>query len=235
MTTKNQKTIGLDREKFDGVIGSYRLLVDNLNQLWSETRKIFPEFELSELNAFIASKQDPEYYLQKHYISKHPEKFSGFDVDKVIKANLIDLPDLTQASVAHRRVRDQIDSHHNSIRKTGLFFPILKLYDHENKIFTFTDEFNEVALQHCIVCLQTSEQEQIYEALQAFIPGLNLFKNLGLMEKTKFSDNFAAISDAVQFDKGQFKLKSTMFRTPFLHRFNEEKENRGSFKDIFKT
>ena len=229
-----KKSIGLDREKFDNVIRSYRVFIEALNSLWEHSRKTFPDFELKELIAFTATKQDPAYWLMKRHVEKHPDQFRGFDVDKIIEAGLISLPNLDKTVNAQLRVRDSIYSNFQaSIKTTNLFFPIAKLFDQENDIFTHTPEFNGIVMEFCTIYLETPEQEQVYEALQQLIPSINLFKKLGLMEKIKFSHNFDQIAYAFSPEADQYKVKPTCFRTPFLHTLNQEVENPGKLRDIY--
>lgn len=191
--------IGLpDTKKEQQIIEVYSTMCDLATVLVMNLQYYFdsPHFEIKEFFDFLKSK-DPKAWLYSKFIEYHGLTFPGMDLDKVIKLELVSIPDDYLKDTMS--LREKIIGSISKAKELRFYFSMIKLFadsEHEEcRDFGISNQYEEglyatpefdIALYNHIHKFTKSEKEnEVLTVVENAVNALNDLVQLGVIRNDK--------------------------------------------------
>lgn len=244
-TNFEPRVIGLpDTKKEQQIIALYSTICDNATVLVSNMQYYFdsPHFEIKEFFDFLKS-NDSKAWLYSKFIEYHGLTFPGMDLEKVIKLELVSIPENYLQDTM--RLRQEIISSISKLSEVRFYFPIIKLFhdskDAECRDFEISHQYEgglvsspefDSALHNHIRKFTNSEKEnEVLNAVENIANAFNDLVQIGIIrnDKQRWEIDLENLVRAIVFNLNQEKPFSIHPELPSFRGFGKyfEPKSRG--------
>jgi len=148
---------------------------DTQDLLNNQELKVEIFFELMKMND-----KDLVLYLKREYVKANKISIPGINMEKLISADLVDLPNDYDSIVTNwKETNEPIDK----IKETKFFFPLSKLSNSEGGQFDLNEEFDKELLNFTSSWTENEKQNEVLTVVENFCDAINDLIQLNLVKK----------------------------------------------------
>lgn len=148
-----------------------------------DAQDLLINYELKPEIFFELIKKDHEdliLYLKREYVRANKISIPGINMEKLISADLVDLPnDYDRIVTNWKETNELIDK----IKETRFFFPLSKLITSEGSSFDLNEEFEKKLLNFTSSWTENETQNEVLKVVENLCDAINDLIQLNLVKK----------------------------------------------------